>query len=67
VRNEMARTIEDVLARRMRALFLNARAALEMAEPVAELLATELKWAPEMKARQLTAFRNTAHNYVLSS
>ena len=31
VRHEMARTIEDVLARRMRALFLNARAALEMA------------------------------------
>jgi glycerol-3-phosphate dehydrogenase len=66
VRNEMARTIEDVLARRMRALFLNARATLEMAEPVAELMASELEWAPETKATQLTAFRKTAQNYVLS-
>src|SRR4051812_35225258 len=30
VRNEMARTVDDVLARRTRALFLNARAAIEM-------------------------------------
>jgi glycerol-3-phosphate dehydrogenase len=38
-RAEMARTVEDVLARHTRALFLNARAAMEMAEPVARLLA----------------------------
>ena len=31
-RDEMARTVEDVLARRTRALFLNARAAMAMAE-----------------------------------
>src|SRR6185503_2974897 len=40
-RAEMARTVEDVLARRTRALFLNARAAVEMAPRVAELLARE--------------------------
>ena len=39
VRAEMARTVEDVLARRTRALFLNATAAAEMAPRVAELLA----------------------------
>src|SRR5690606_22362017 len=37
VREEMARTIEDVLARRTRALFLNAKAALAMAPTVARL------------------------------
>ena len=41
-RAEMARTVEDVLARRTRALFLNANAAIAMAEPVARLLAAEL-------------------------
>ncbi|MGC4053536.1 MAG: glycerol-3-phosphate dehydrogenase C-terminal domain-containing protein [Paludibaculum sp.] len=39
---EMARTVEDVLARRTRALLLNARAAMDMAPRVAELLAGEL-------------------------
>ena len=38
VRNEMARTVEDVLARRTRALFLNARAAAAMAPEVARLM-----------------------------
>ena len=42
VRREMARTVEDVLARRTRALFLNAGAALRMAPAVAELMAREL-------------------------
>jgi glycerol-3-phosphate dehydrogenase len=42
VRYEMARTVEDVLARRTRALFLNARAALQMAPRVAEILSVEL-------------------------
>ena len=42
-RNEMARTVEDVLARRTRALFLDARAAMEAAPAVARLLAKELE------------------------
>ena len=42
VRHEMARTVDDVLARRTRALFLNARAAIEMAPAVARLMAAEL-------------------------
>src|SRR6185437_16427624 len=41
-REEMARTLEDVLARRCRALFLNAGAALRMAPAAASLLAREL-------------------------
>ena len=40
-REEMARTVEDVLARHTRALFLNARAAVEMAPQVAALMARE--------------------------
>lgn len=41
-RSEMARTVLDVLTRRTRALYLNARAAREMAPRVAELMAREL-------------------------
>jgi glycerol-3-phosphate dehydrogenase len=67
VREEMARTIEDVLARRLRALFLNARAALEMAPAVASLMAAELSWDEPMQAKQLSAFREVASNYILKS
>jgi glycerol-3-phosphate dehydrogenase len=64
-RHEMARTVEDVLARRTRALFLNARAALEMAPVVADLMAPELGWDESAKAKQLAAFRDVASNYLL--
>src|SRR5262249_21654218 len=64
-REEMARTIEDVLARRTRALFLNAKAALEMAPAVADLIGPELEWDNAAKQRQLADFRAVAVNYVL--
>jgi glycerol-3-phosphate dehydrogenase len=66
VRQEMACTIDDVLARRTRALFLNARAAIEMAPAVADLMAQELGWDNGAKSTQLTAFRQLAANYVLT-
>ncbi len=65
VRNEMARTVEDVLARRTRALFLNAPAALEMAPAVADLMAAELSWSELTRKEQLTAFRAIAANYFI--
>jgi len=64
-RHEMARTVEDMLARRTRALFLNARAALEMAPAVADLMASELGWDEDTRTKQLSAFREVASNYVL--
>jgi glycerol-3-phosphate dehydrogenase len=64
-REEMARTVEDVLARRTRALFLHAKAAWEMAPAVADLLAQELDWSEADKAAQIQAFRQVAGNYVL--
>jgi glycerol-3-phosphate dehydrogenase len=59
-RHEMARTVEDVLARRTRALFLNARAAIAMAPAVAGILTAELG-----RDAQLDAFREVAKNYLL--
>jgi len=64
-RNEMARTVEDVLARRTRALFLNANAAIAMAEPVARLLAAELGHDEAWIAAQLQEFRALAAQYTV--
>jgi glycerol-3-phosphate dehydrogenase len=65
IRNEWARTIEDVLARRNRALFLNARAAIEMAPTVARLLAEELGRDLEWQSAQILAFESIAKNFDL--
>jgi glycerol-3-phosphate dehydrogenase len=62
-RNEMARTVEDVLARRTRALFLNAAAASAMAEPVAKLLAAELGHDAAWVAAQVNDFQALAQQY----
>jgi glycerol-3-phosphate dehydrogenase len=62
-RMEMARTIADVLSRRTRALFLNARAALEMAPQVAELMAKELDKGEAWKEAQIGAFAKLAKGY----
>jgi glycerol-3-phosphate dehydrogenase len=64
-REEMARTVEDALARRTRALFLNASAAVEMAEPVADLLARELNRDRDWAITQTSAFRQLAQQYLV--
>jgi glycerol-3-phosphate dehydrogenase len=64
-REEMARTVEDVLARRTRALFLNARAAVAMAPRVAELMAAELARDARWKQEQVADFGQIARNYLL--
>jgi glycerol-3-phosphate dehydrogenase len=63
-RFELARTVEDVLARRTRALFLDARAAMEAAPAVADVLAKELGRDAAWKARQLEDFGAVARGYV---
>ncbi len=64
VRNEWARSVEDVLARRTRALFLNARAAIEMAPAVAQWMAIELNRDALWQSSQVIAFERTASRYV---
>jgi glycerol-3-phosphate dehydrogenase len=65
VREEMARTLEDVLARRTRALFLNARAAIEMAPRVAELMARELNRDLAWQQREVARFGDVAKGYCV--
>jgi glycerol-3-phosphate dehydrogenase len=63
-RCEMARTVEDVLARRTRALFLDARAAVEAAPAVAKLLAAELNKDESWREKQLIDFMEIAKGYI---
>ncbi len=63
-RHEMARTVEDVLARRTRSLLLDARASIEAAPRVAELLATELGREPAGVAAQIEEYRTLARGYL---
>jgi glycerol-3-phosphate dehydrogenase len=66
-RHEMAMTVEDILARRTRALFLNARAAIAMAPRVAQIMAGEQGHDASWQAEQVTAFNATANGYLLTS
>jgi glycerol-3-phosphate dehydrogenase len=65
-RFEMARTVEDVLARRTRALFLDARAAIDMAPGVAGLLGRELRRDVAWQTAQIEAFRDLARGYLVA-
>jgi glycerol-3-phosphate dehydrogenase len=63
-REEMARTVDDVLARRTRALLLNAKAAIAMAPEVARILAMELKRDDAWAKAQVAEFTAMAAQYV---
>jgi glycerol-3-phosphate dehydrogenase len=65
VREEMARSVEDVLSRRTRALVLDARAALESAPAVARILARELGRDEAWVADQVSAFERRARESLL--
>ncbi len=63
-RNEMPLNIEDVLARRTRALFLNAKASSAIAEEVAALMAKELGFDLNWQKTQVELYRQLVKNYI---
>jgi len=62
-RVEMARRVEDVLARRCRALLLDASAAIRMAPTAAALMARELGQDEAWQRREIEAFTELAGRY----
>ncbi len=64
-REEMALNVEDVLARRVRLLFLDARAAIECTEKVAQVMAEELQKDANWIAEQVEVFTKLAKGYIL--
>ncbi|HXK24863.1 MAG TPA: glycerol-3-phosphate dehydrogenase C-terminal domain-containing protein, partial [Myxococcota bacterium] len=67
VRHELARTLEDVLSRRTRALLLDARASIEAAPAVAALMASELGRDAAWARAQVAAYEALARGYLLDA
>jgi glycerol-3-phosphate dehydrogenase len=63
IRNEMARTAEDFLARRTRALFLDARESVAMCPQVAEVMAEEMGYGRDWIEGQISQYKALAKNY----
>ncbi|MGA9659680.1 MAG: glycerol-3-phosphate dehydrogenase C-terminal domain-containing protein, partial [Asticcacaulis sp.] len=66
VQHEQARTVEDVLARRLRALLLDARASMAAAPRVAQIMADELGRDTDWQADQVAQYRALAEGYLPS-
>ncbi|OFY63413.1 MAG: FAD-dependent oxidoreductase [Bacteroidetes bacterium RBG_13_43_22] len=63
-RNEMPRTLEDMLARRTRSLFLDVRTSITIAPAVADIMAGELRYDNQWKEQQLEEYNKLALNYL---
>ncbi|MFH1154096.1 MAG: glycerol-3-phosphate dehydrogenase/oxidase [Pseudomonadota bacterium] len=66
VRHEMARTVEDFLARRIRMLLLDARVSMAMAPEVASIMARELGQNAAWEQSQISGYRDLAAGYILT-
>ena len=66
VREEMAMTVEDVLARRTRTLFLNAAEAKNLAAQVAQIMAEEMGEDQNWIKNQIENFTTLTHNYQIA-
>lgn len=66
IRSEMAQTIEDILARRVRLLFLDARAAIDSAHKIAQIIAKENGHSAEWADEQEREFIELAKGYLLT-
>ena len=62
---EMAQTVEDVLSRRLRATFLNAKAAIESAGKVAALMKSVLKKSDLWEKKEILIYKKVAGSYVV--
>jgi glycerol-3-phosphate dehydrogenase len=65
VKYEMARTVEDFLARRTRCQLLDARESIKMAPQVAKVMATELGEDEAWQAKQVEDYKQVTMNYIL--
>src|SRR6185312_13219175 len=65
IQHEMARTVEDVLSRRTRALLLDARESIRLAPVVAKTMALEMNKDENWINSQVEMFQSVAANYIL--
>jgi glycerol-3-phosphate dehydrogenase len=63
-RNEMPNSLDDVLARRTRALFLDARASSDIAPETARIMANELGFGSDWQREQIESFVKLTEKYI---
>lgn len=66
IENEMAFTVEDILARRLRLLFLDAKAAIEAAPLVVKMLASQTNKDAQWEEQQIVSFSQLAEEYLIN-
>ena len=67
VKQEMARTTEDVLSRRTRTLLLDAKESLRIAPLVAAIMAEEMNRSGQWIEEQVKSYNAVAKNYFIDS
>jgi glycerol-3-phosphate dehydrogenase len=67
IRNEQARTVEDLLSRRTRSLLLDAKACMEVAGKVAGLIASELNYDKKWIEEETFRFQSVAKKYLFKN
>jgi len=65
IREEMARSVEDIFARRIRFLFLDARLSMELAPKIAEIMAREFGFDSAWVNNQISEYNNLAKRYLI--
>lgn len=65
IQEEMARSVEDVLSRRTRALLLDAKASMEIAPDIAKFMRKELNYDENWEKDQIASFLQLAKNYTI--
>jgi len=66
IRNEMARTVEDILARRTRSLLLDAKASIEIAPIVANIMTKEMNKSSKWEKERVEEYSKFANEYLLN-
>ncbi|MCH5599687.1 hypothetical protein MKP09_18105 [Niabella ginsengisoli] len=66
VQNEMARTVEDFLARRTRALLLDAKESVRISPEVARIMAGELNKNNDWIEEQINDYKKLAEQYQIA-
>ena len=66
IREEMAIRLEDILARRSRCLFIDAKETIEVAPKVAKIMAEELGHNQHWIDKELRKFKQAAEKYIMN-
>jgi glycerol-3-phosphate dehydrogenase len=65
IRHQMAMSLEDVLARRIRLLYFNAKVAIQVAPEVARIMSKEMNKNADWTIKEINNFTTLASQYIV--